>query len=411
MRYKGRIWLIVLVFIVNLINVFGTITEVGHCNPDTYVQGQIKTAVDNASSGDTISICDGTYDERILITSKSNLIIESKSQDQTSVTFQNTSGNPTIKFEGNSQNITIKNFKIIENNAPNAIRADDGSPASVTSGLRLENLYIKFNHSGDAINLINTSGVILSGLTVWAQETNSNGITLKDGCDNFQLLDSNITSAGDNNNPYGFKATDAGTFVMSGNTISSATSSGVILQKAVGAFTVSDNNVTVVPTNATNVVGITIEGEGASAETGGNNADISGNIIKVSGGVVQSALSLINIYNTMPTDNCFLGGYGTNTIPHEPLGECTSNTNNNLTFFGNFWGNSGSVRVNPDCPDSLTRSSCNAVQAGQTEPFVYAGFNIVYADYANNALPSQYYYNLPTQIASRADNYKVISQV
>ncbi|MFZ2891242.1 hypothetical protein, partial [Sulfuricurvum sp.] len=42
---------------------------------------------------------------------------------------------------------------------------------------------------------------------------------------------------------------------------------------------------------------------------------------------------------------------------------------------------------------------------------VYAGFNIVYADYANNALPSQYYYNLPTQIASRADNYKVISQV
>lgn len=40
---------------------------------------------------------------------------------------------------------------------------------------------------------------------------------------------------------------------------------------------------------------------------------------------------------------------------------------------------------------------------------VTGDFNVVYADHANGALSSGYYYNLPTQITSRADNYKVIS--
>lgn len=40
---------------------------------------------------------------------------------------------------------------------------------------------------------------------------------------------------------------------------------------------------------------------------------------------------------------------------------------------------------------------------------VIGDFNVVYADHANGALSSGYYYNLPTQITSRADNYKVIS--
>nr|WP_294870415.1 hypothetical protein [Sulfuricurvum sp. RIFCSPLOWO2_12_FULL_43_24] len=40
---------------------------------------------------------------------------------------------------------------------------------------------------------------------------------------------------------------------------------------------------------------------------------------------------------------------------------------------------------------------------------VVGDFNVVYADHANGALTSGYYYNLPTQITSRADNYKVIS--
>lgn len=40
---------------------------------------------------------------------------------------------------------------------------------------------------------------------------------------------------------------------------------------------------------------------------------------------------------------------------------------------------------------------------------VTGDFNVVYADHANGALTSGYYYNLPTQITSRADNYKVIS--
>lgn len=40
---------------------------------------------------------------------------------------------------------------------------------------------------------------------------------------------------------------------------------------------------------------------------------------------------------------------------------------------------------------------------------VVGDFNVVYADHVNGALTSGYYYNLPTQITSRADNYKVIS--
>lgn len=40
---------------------------------------------------------------------------------------------------------------------------------------------------------------------------------------------------------------------------------------------------------------------------------------------------------------------------------------------------------------------------------VFGDFNVVYADHANGALSSGYYYNLPTQITSRADKYKVIS--
>lgn len=40
---------------------------------------------------------------------------------------------------------------------------------------------------------------------------------------------------------------------------------------------------------------------------------------------------------------------------------------------------------------------------------VFGNFNVVYADHANGALSSGYYYNLPTQITSRADNYKVLA--
>lgn len=61
----------------------------------------------------------------------------------------------------------------------------------------------------------------------------------------------------------------------------------------------------------------------------------------------------------------------------------------------------------------ITLSSCDGSKNsfyGYSAPVSVTGdFNVVYATNANGALSSGYNYNLPTAIASRADNYKVIA--
>lgn len=61
----------------------------------------------------------------------------------------------------------------------------------------------------------------------------------------------------------------------------------------------------------------------------------------------------------------------------------------------------------------ITMKSCDGSKNsfyGYSAPVSATGdFNVVYTTNANGALSSGYYYNLPTAIASRADNYKVIA--
>ncbi len=84
----------------------------------------IQSAIDSSSNDDTIIVKDGTYNERLIIENKSNLIIKAENErsaiiDGTGVSLYVSGGYTTdglIQIQ-NSSNITIKGFQILHSTA------------------------------------------------------------------------------------------------------------------------------------------------------------------------------------------------------------------------------------------------------------------------------------------------------
>lgn len=108
-----------------------------------------------------------------------------------------------------------------------------------------------------------------------------------------------------------------------------------------------------------------------------SNLESGGNLVKNQGAAFDYNITVHSESNTSISYNVAYTNTAINFDYVGQIGKC-------VDFNNTFWG----------------------YRAPQT---VTGDFNVVYADHANGALSSGYYYNLPTQITSRADNYKVIS--
>ncbi|MEM4134656.1 MAG: LamG-like jellyroll fold domain-containing protein, partial [Candidatus Micrarchaeia archaeon] len=101
-----RIFYVILFVIIMINNTFGAILYVGQtCQTQSY--SSIQAAVNAAQSGDTIKICNGTYNEAVSIDNK-DLIVEGISTDPTKVVVQNNA----IVFLQKSGTLKLRNMTV-----------------------------------------------------------------------------------------------------------------------------------------------------------------------------------------------------------------------------------------------------------------------------------------------------------
>lgn len=103
----------------------------------------IQAAINGVNAGDTISICNGTYNEALIVT-KANLTIQSQSGNVADVTVTK---DATV-FTLESTNVTIKNLTI------NATKDNGifGNNWQANSGHTFENLKITSENNGIELN-------------------------------------------------------------------------------------------------------------------------------------------------------------------------------------------------------------------------------------------------------------------
>ena len=80
---------------------------------DTYYD-TIQAALDDADSGDTIEVADGTYDESIIFSSGKVIILQSVN-GASSTTIRGNNGSDTVKIECSPEGTTLKGFTITHN--------------------------------------------------------------------------------------------------------------------------------------------------------------------------------------------------------------------------------------------------------------------------------------------------------
>ncbi|MEF3254447.1 MAG: hypothetical protein K6348_02605, partial [Deferribacterales bacterium] len=95
---------------------WGVTRWVGGCGTGGPNYTKIQDAINAASSGDEVVICNGNYSESINISNKNNLTIRSFANDKSKVTIINDSnGKETITFSNWNNNIIIKSITIKKN--------------------------------------------------------------------------------------------------------------------------------------------------------------------------------------------------------------------------------------------------------------------------------------------------------
>lgn len=166
----------------------------------------IQNAINAASNGDTIYVCDGTYNENLSISNKSLSIIgysndpsrvivqNSGSNNDTikistyvnsltfsNITFKNTSSKYVMNFSAKPNSVIIKNSRI-EGNGSDTLYFDKGIGSLSISNTSISNKSsrgIQINGSSDNGILIDNVSIDAKNTAFWVTGTISNGFTIK----------------------------------------------------------------------------------------------------------------------------------------------------------------------------------------------------------------------------------------
>jgi len=136
--------------------------------PDDY--STIQAAVNAASSGDTIIVRDGTYDESITFPSGKVIVLQSLNSPSSTI-IRGSNGSPTVIFDGSLEGTSLDGFTIMHENENN------GNGIYISNGyLTIKNCDISNNRASS-----NGAGINNNGTLTLTNNTISNNYTKYDG--------------------------------------------------------------------------------------------------------------------------------------------------------------------------------------------------------------------------------------
>jgi len=149
----------------------------------------IQEAINDANNGDTISICDATYDEQVKIINKNNLTIKKSDSATDNVIVKNSGDVFTLN---GVDGITIDSMKIEQTSGNDGI-----SVKSYSKDILLKNMIIT-SDSGDGIETYGSNGKFtIENSTIEAEDE---GIDFSGVISEVTISDTNITTTGTGDN-------------------------------------------------------------------------------------------------------------------------------------------------------------------------------------------------------------------
>ena len=176
---------------------------------------KIQDAINNATSGDTISVYAGTYNERLTV-DKTVSVVSSGSSADTSIKAD--AGGVFIDVRANADNFNLSGFNLIPHSATTFVVQLANTPSNVT----IEN------------NVINTTGGASQGVSVGAAGADS--LTIKDNTFYLEagdggiwapsisntLIDNNVFYGGGTSSGYAIEVSGADNTIISNNFVNSS---------------------------------------------------------------------------------------------------------------------------------------------------------------------------------------------
>jgi len=337
-----------------------------------YDYSTIEEALSDAENGDTIEICNGQYDESVLIPDNKNGLTLKAAEDDPDVIIK--SSDKGISVSQNTKGLTLENIKIFSKKDGVYFNGNAGDVNFTNVVIQNENGYILYTKNPPA-NSLNIDNSILISKDGGIKFSTNNGVS---------ITDSNITDVSTT-------IDTSGTLKIQNSEINSTSSKALTFKNSNNpkidntTINAEDYGIYLYNINDWQITNTTIHSNSKYAiyADGGNNnfkmdsIHISGNkgayIHDGSGGKILNSCftgitndGLVGSHDQIRVkDNCFIniGGYEANF------------SGNNLNFNGNYWedkhwaGGVNDTEPLNSCPNDCDNSSSENLNQCYTDNF------------------------------------------
>jgi hypothetical protein len=297
---------------------------------DTYYN-TIQAALNDADSGDTIEVDDGTYNESIAFPTGKVVTLQSASGNRDNVIIQGANNLPTVTINGSSTGTTLSGFTITHTGGNTGRGINNGS-----GNLIIDNCIISGNTDTYGGGILINTGTFLG---IISSTISDNTATHGGGISNFGTLGITSSTISGNTATYGGGIHNRGTLnITSSSTISSnnANDYGGGMFNQYGTLTITSS--TISGNTANNYGGGIYNYYGTLTIT---SSTISSNFAAHGGGIHNYSGTLtITLSTTISGNNANYGGgihnhSGTLTIISSTISGNTANSGGGISNFGN----------------------------------------------------------------------------